>query len=398
VRQLRTKSGANSESAGALNKRVVLRALRLNGQLSRAEIARRTGLVPQTLSNIIEYLERDGLVMPTEPVKAGRARPSIPYAISPRGAFALGMQIDQHGARAVAVNLVGQVVARTECAFECGTLEQNLSRIQAALDEVLTGVHSWSGLPEPRVVGIGLAMPAPTGVHAVKDDAWMIAGRDVHPLAAAIEQHTGLPVSLHRDASAASVAERLNGCAIGIDNFVYIFVGYGLGAGLYVKGELYDGSHHRAGEFGQIPVPDGGSYVPMERIASLAPLYGRLGLSPNETHLFSRIEEALDSHAAPVAHWLDATARQLAWLIEVVACILDPACVVLGGQMPERLITALYDRLCERLAAQGLAETTMPRVLMGSADVFCVATGAAAYPIARAFDPSLSAILRSETH
>ncbi len=63
TRPIRAKSGTNHEGTSAHNRRVMIDALRVNGALSRADLARATRLTKQTVSNIIEELERDGLVI-----------------------------------------------------------------------------------------------------------------------------------------------------------------------------------------------------------------------------------------------------------------------------------------------------------------------------------------------
>ena len=114
IRPIRAKSGTNHEGTSAHNRRVMIDALRINGALSRADLARATQLTKQTVSNIIEDLERDGLVSSQEAVRKGRGQPSTPYRLVPEGAFAIGLQIDRHVTRAVAVDLVGSVLARDE--------------------------------------------------------------------------------------------------------------------------------------------------------------------------------------------------------------------------------------------------------------------------------------------
>ncbi len=113
-RPIRAKSGTNHEGTSAHNRRVMIDALRINGALSRADLARATRLTKQTVSNIIEELERDGLVSSQEAVRRGRGQPSTPYGLVPEGAFAIGLQIDRHVTRAVAVDLVGSVLVRDE--------------------------------------------------------------------------------------------------------------------------------------------------------------------------------------------------------------------------------------------------------------------------------------------
>lgn len=83
-RPIRAKSGTNHEGTSAHNRRVMIDALRINGALSRADLARATRLTKQTVSNIIEELERDGLVSSQEAVRKGRASPRRPTAWCPR--------------------------------------------------------------------------------------------------------------------------------------------------------------------------------------------------------------------------------------------------------------------------------------------------------------------------
>lgn len=395
MRQMKTKSGTNIGGAGAHNRRVVMQALRLNDDLSRAEIARGTRLVPQTVSNIIEELERDGLVTPSDQVKGKRGQPATPYRISANGAFALGMQVDRHGAKAVVVNLLGEIISKSDIAFDEGNLKENLHHIGSLIGSISKDLRKIAPTRKPRIVGLGVAMPAPTGIHAVKNDPWMIAPRENHPMLSSLEEMTGLPVSLHHDASAAAVAERLNGCAKGIDNFVQIFVSQGLGAGLYMKGELHVGKDNLAGELGQIPISIGTEIVPLEQVASLSSLYKLLHLRLNDPKAFARINREVESQSPLFLEWVVKTAHHLAWLVDVIECVLDPEFIVVGGQMPQALMQALFVKIVETCnTRKKLVGIDRSRLLMASPDIFSVAAGAAAYPIARAFDPSLSAILK----
>ncbi len=119
-RSIRAKSGTNQGGASAHNRRVMIDALRVNGALSRADLARATGLTPQAVSNIIEELALDGLVRSQASVRRGRGQPSTPYQLVPEGAFAIGLQIDRHVTRTVIVNLVGNVLIQMEAKLPPG--------------------------------------------------------------------------------------------------------------------------------------------------------------------------------------------------------------------------------------------------------------------------------------
>jgi predicted NBD/HSP70 family sugar kinase len=392
---LRTKAGANIGGANEHNRRVVMQGLRVNGAMTRAQIARGTGLVPQTVSNIVEDLEREGLVVAAQRVKGGRGQPATPYSIAPNGAFAIGLQIDQDHLCAVVVNLLGEVVVGTQTVLQPGGLKANLPLILAALHGVAAAPVLLAVSASPKILGVGVAMPAPTGVHAVPDDPWMVGLTEAHPIVEVLQRETGLSVSLHHDASAAAVAERITGVAMGLDSFVLIFVSYGIGAGIYIGGELARGHRRLAGELGLVLVPDGDQMVPLEDRASLKRLFASLGLVPNQPDLFAQLEAAVGNSAPEVDEWVSDAASVMAWAIGTIQCLLDPEAVVIGGQMPESLMALLFEAILNAQAkAQAGGEATYARPVRGSVAPFSVAAGAAADPIARAFDPSLSALMK----
>src|SRR6266850_4049753 len=106
-REVRAVSGANLDGASAHNRRVIFDALRINGALTRAELARATQLTPQTVSNIIEDLQASGLVVADAPRRQGRGQPARPYRILSTGASAIGVQLDRHQMLGVIVDLAG---------------------------------------------------------------------------------------------------------------------------------------------------------------------------------------------------------------------------------------------------------------------------------------------------
>src|SRR6185295_19923461 len=112
----RTKgiAGTNLEQARSHNRRVVIEAIRTNGSLSRAAIARLTALTTQTVSNIVEELEQAELLRPEATLKGTRGQPAVPYSINPDGGYSIGLQLDHQLAVGVITDLSGTVRARFE--------------------------------------------------------------------------------------------------------------------------------------------------------------------------------------------------------------------------------------------------------------------------------------------
>ena len=110
--------GTNLEHARSHNRRVVIETVRLNGPVSRAEIARLTALTSQTVSNIVEELQGSGMLHAEAPRTGSRGQPATPLSIDPDGAYSVGLQFDHHGLTAVLADLAGQIRARVEAAIE----------------------------------------------------------------------------------------------------------------------------------------------------------------------------------------------------------------------------------------------------------------------------------------
>lgn len=341
--RIRAMFGSSVGAAGVHNRRVVIDAIRVNGPLSRAALARATKLAKQTLSNIIEDLEKEGIVVPCETVRGGRGKPATPYALAPHGAFAVGLQIDRHIARCIAVNLVGDILVRREtklCAKDPDSGLETLAELVARTRADLTQRIPCS---QDRVVGLGVAMPGPFGRNCVlEDDEYTMARWQDFPLTERLEAATGLSVSLQNDAAAATTAEKLIGHAHGLRNSVCIYLGYGLGAGLILNGELFVGEGGNAGEIGLIASPHGTcAQAPLEHSVSLASFCEVAGLDPSAPDLFPKIESRLSAPDAAIEAWLEQAARQLDWLADLLDLIFSPQLIVLCGTAPADLIARL---------------------------------------------------------
>lgn len=395
ARPIRAKSGTNHEGTSAHNRRVLMDALRMNGALSRADLSRATKLTKQTISNIIDELEEEGLVSALDAVRKGRGQPSTPYRLVPEGAFAIGLQIDRHVTRAVAVDLVGNVLARAEANLPPIGPSGGVAVILKLIERIRIDLADIFEQSERRLVGLGAAMPGPFGIEAAVDDPWMMAAWQAFPLIETLSTGTGLSVRLQNDAAACATAERMVGAANGLDHAVCLYLGYGIGAGLILGGELYSGANGNAGEIGMALLSASGSPTPLEHRASLASLYQHLGIDPADTGVYATINALAQTDDARIESWIEEAVMDLRWSIHLIETIFDPQTVILCGGAPEalaqRLVAAVHP-LTPSLADR--RDRTIPRFQLGMTDSWAVARGAAADPISRAFDPSFAAILK----
>jgi len=394
-RTIRATSGTNLGGASVHNRQVIVDALRVNGPLSRAELARATRLTKQTVSNIIDELERNGLVVSQKSVRNGRGKPATPYVLAPDGACALGLQIDRYVARVVAVNMVGEVLLQIEADLDGKDPREGIKTLLRLIGEarrrLIEGLRDFGN----RIAGLGVAMPGPFGMEDDCDEQWAISRWRNFPLLETLAEGSGLKVVLQNDAAAATTAERLVGAAHGVGHAVCIYFGYGLGAGLILNGELFRGINGNAGEIGMAlcPGPPGTSPT-LEHHASVASLCRMLGLKPSDPDLFAKIEEAVQRADPAMERWLANASKHLRWAVHILESLFDPQTIILCGGAPRILIDRLLDNMLPLLPSLSAhKQRDLPRIQPGLADPWAVALGAAAEPIARAFDPRYSAIL-----
>jgi predicted NBD/HSP70 family sugar kinase len=395
-------SGTNLEFARSHNRRVVMEAIRLHGALTRADIARLTALTPQTISNIASELQKLGFINALDPARGTRGQPATPFVINPDGAYSLGLQLDQHSMIAVVVDLSGKVRGRCTLAVDHPTPAQALPLVR----DVVETLKKSSDADWERVLGLGLAVPGPfdvEGPSAVGPTA--LPGWQDLSIAQQVGNTIGMPVLMENDATAAAIGERLHGVARSFQSFTYLFIGIGLGAGMFHDGHLYKGAGHNAGEIGHmIVVPDGrpcpcGNRGCLERYVSLQSAYEALEIGDLAHATPQMLLDPSPTARVRLDAWLDEAAQRLRQAVNILESLMDAEAIVVGGFLPSSLLALLIARL-EPLHASVAArrDRRVPRVIAGLAGHDTAALGAAALPIFDELNPNLGVLLKAEAH
>ncbi|HVZ00564.1 MAG TPA: ROK family transcriptional regulator [Dongiaceae bacterium] len=390
-------AGTNLEHARSHNRRVVIETVRLHGPLSRAEIARLTGLTSQTVSNIADELQEGGILRADAPRIGGRGQPATPLSINPDGAYSVGLQFDHHGLTAVLVDLAGQVRRRL-------TARVPDLRPETAVAQMARGVRDlrarapvdWS-----RVLGAGLAMPGPFNAagRRLMGPTSLPGWED--PAVERIAERIGLPLLIENDAKAAAIGEHLHGRAKRLSSFVYLFIGMGLGTGLFVDGHVYKGAGRNAGEIGHIVVePNGrpchcGNRGCLEQYVSLRAAYQALGIDAFDRNTPEELGRRLEAGDPAVEGWLRSTLGPLRQAINMMEGMLDPETIILGGVMTEPLLRWIVERLPPlAVSVADHDDRPLPRLIVGTAGPDTPALGAAALPIFDELNPQLNLLLK----
>jgi predicted NBD/HSP70 family sugar kinase len=379
------------------NERVVLQAIRLNGSCPKAELARLTGLTAQTIGLITTRLEDDGLIQKQDRVRGRVGQPSVPLALNPDGAFAIGIKIGRRSADWLLVDFAGQVRQRhsLEYAFP------EASTLLPAIAARLSTMQSELGKLKNRIVGVGVAAPFQIGgwhrllgLSVAQSDVW-----NQIDLRAQVQAMTEVPVSFAKDTSAACVAELVVGRGRDLKNFLYLFVDTFVGGGLVINSHLHGGLHGNAGAVASLPMsmPTPASAAPDQLInhASLWELERRfesLDLDPHAAYDERALSGPFESETRD---WVTHAAQALALTVVSGTAFLDIDAVVIDGSLNRKLLTRLIEATQAALAQYSWEGLWPARLIAGEVGPDARALGGALMPLHANFAPDQDLFLKS---
>ncbi|WP_214410633.1 ROK family transcriptional regulator [Sphaerisporangium fuscum] len=247
--------GTNLPKVGTFNRAVVLEAIQVSDGISRVQIAERTGLTAQTVSVIVRRLLEEGLVIEDGSLPSSGGKPRTILRVDPAAGYAVGIHFDPGEVSYVLADLAGEPVTKLHTELRPGLSPEAVVRQMAA---TARNMLQDAGVPDGKVLGIGLACPGPLDADGVMNDPPRLPGWDEVPIKRLLEEHTGFPVTFDNDASAAAIGERWAGLARSTPSFAYLYLGTGIGGGLFLDNQIYRGRSLNAAEFGHITVvPEG---------------------------------------------------------------------------------------------------------------------------------------------
>jgi predicted NBD/HSP70 family sugar kinase len=228
-----------------LNERTVLETIRASAPISRAEISRRAGISKPTVSVALQSLLDVGLVQSTEPEGDGPRYGATFFEPVAEAAGVLGLDLGARFLRGGVCDLSGQVRARHDVELAGA----DASVVFEAAGELADRLIGDSGVPPERVqaavVGVPGVVNRVSGRISLADN---IHGLDGLEVGAELRRRLGLDVTVENDVNLAALGERWRGVAQRRDDFAFLSIGTGLGAGLVLRGELHRGHHGAAGE------------------------------------------------------------------------------------------------------------------------------------------------------
>jgi glucokinase-like ROK family protein len=253
------------------NRAILLETLRTRHNLSRAGLADATHLNPSTVSNIISELLKENLVREADFIQPATGRPGRLVELNPSGGCSVGVEINVDYVMVVLADFTANILLRARRALQpSDSQEVILDRIERMVAQALVEGQT----SRLRPLGIGVGVPGlvnfPQGELKLAPN---LHWKDI-PLQELWSEKFALPVYVENEANAAALGEFYFGDAQGVENFIYLSAGIGLGGGVILNGKLFRGSRGYASEVGHMTIDPQGDLCSCGKRGCLETLAG----------------------------------------------------------------------------------------------------------------------------
>lgn len=385
-------SGTNLERAGDHNQRVTLHAIRVNGPVTRVELAGITGLTAPAIANITKRLLKDDLIKEAGRLHGGRGQPATRLVINPDSCFSIGINIDRDHITLVILDFQGRVRARASREVSFALPEQ----VRAFFRRTVGHLLKKAKIETRRIVGIGIAFPDDIQRADLPDQPSGYAEWGSVAVDKLLADILPVPIFVENDAAAAAIGEMQFGRGQQYRSFFYVLITAALGGGLVIDGNYYRGANGRSGELGwMIGRDSAGEARQMQKIVSLSGLYSQLAAkkvhvaSPRDlTRLDGAGREILDG-------WIENAAQNLMEASLAINCLINPEAILIGGRLPASLVDQLAERLNQRLQIFAATLPAVAPVARAATSDDAPAVGAAILPFSHRLLPTRFALMNT---
>jgi predicted NBD/HSP70 family sugar kinase len=239
-----------------------------DGPISRADLARETGLTAPTVSEVVAGLLKNGLIEEVGFAPSTSGRRAILLTVVDDSRQIIGIDLSRQDFRGAIANLRGQISFRKDIPLEGRDGDNALTLVYELINELI-------GKAAKPILGIGIGAPGLVDAsNGVLQQSVNLNWRYI-PFADLLQKRYELPVYMANDSQAGALAIYTFGPQTEIEKpLVAINLGWGVGAGIIINGQLLHGSPVGAGEIGHITInPSGercacGNHGCLETIAS----------------------------------------------------------------------------------------------------------------------------------
>ncbi|MEW1865214.1 ROK family transcriptional regulator [Streptomyces sp. NBC_00669] len=353
----------------------VVRAVRLAGSLTQAEIARTTGLSAATVSNIVRELRDNGTVQVTPTSSGGRRARSV--ALSGDAGIVVGVDFGHSHLRVAVGNLAHQVLAEQSEPID---VDASASQGFDRAEQLVARLVESTGIDRDKVLGVGLGVPGPIDMETgtLGSTAILPGWSGINPRQE-LTDRLGVPVQVDNDANLGALGELVWGGGRGVKDLAYIKVASGVGAGLVVDGRIYRGPGGTAGEIGHITLDESGPVCRcgnrgcLETFTAARYVLELLRGSHGENLTIPKMVQLGREGDPGCRRVIGDVGRHIGMGVASLCNLLNPSRVVLGGDLAEagELVLGPIRESVSRYAIPSAAQrlSVMPGALGARAEV-----------------------------
>jgi N-acetylglucosamine repressor len=351
-----------------LNGRAVLAALQRHGPLSRAEIARRTGVSGPTVTRVAAALLSAGLLEEGDARPAALGRPGKVLRLASRTVSVLGVAVGARQCESVAAGLDGQLRDGHARTFDTPDRYPDLVRA------IVRHARQTAAATRTEILGLGVSLP---GLLNRREGRTVFSPNlhqtDGRRLGDDLRQRLGWEVALVQESHALCLAEQAYGAARGVTDFAVLDISEGLGLGVVHDGRLVEGHSGLAGELGHITVELAGRRCGcgntgcLETVATDTALAARLSERLGRPLTVEDVVKLVRSGQLEVGGEFERVLQYLAVALAAVINVFNPSKLFLYGRfldaaphLTERLLALTRQRAlapsladCEIVRARG---------------------------------------------
>ena len=360
--------GMNHLTLRNRNRGLVLSLIATSGELSRPDLVRLTGLTKMTITNIVSELMEQDLVEERRSEAATVGRSAALLDIAAGAPKAVGLYLSRESLSVILTDLRLRVLFYRSVPLSEETPESLGDKLCALAGEAV-------GQTDGPLLGIGISSIGPLdrdGRRLLSPPNFFDIGN--FPLAERLEEQYALPVLVQNDMDAAALAEKLYGRGRWLDNFLYLGIANGIGAGIVIDGRLYTGSRGFSGEIGHLsidlngPLCSCGNRGCLETYVNMPVIRQRLAAAAKRDRVEPADLEALYTDPACAAVF-DDVADKLAVALTGAVNLLDPRCILIGHDgtwLPDGCLTRLETAVNRHILAGATRAVTARRSAFGS--------------------------------
>ncbi len=326
----------NKDLIRALNRSTVLNIIKTYGPIASTDIAHRTRLSLATVVSITAELAEDRLIFEKEIGSSSGGRRPILMALNPDGGFAVGIKLTERQLIGALTDLEATVVSRSTQEWSGASVEDAIEGIASLVNALLAE----SRIRKKQLLGVGVGLAGIIDArNGILRKTPYFGWQDL-PLRDLLQSRLRCRVYIDNDVNTLTLAEKWFGAGQGIENFVTVTIGRGVGAGIVVNGQFYRGHGGGAGEFGHTIIDPLGPVCSCGKRGCLEAYIGDPALMRQaaESGLGECVLQpedlaalAMDGNSAAIKIFEGAgemLGRSLANLIN----ILDPELIILSGE------------------------------------------------------------------